>query len=248
MQYVTYGIILANLPDHTIHNERGRFDLTSKHREMKTMNSSTVGKLELLSRIAEMKRIYTVIESSINDSACIVVASGIQGEGKSTLSAGLALAASKVGGRKVLAVDFNWYAPQLHSIFEVEPGDNIAFYTDGGPIERLIRHTIVKNLDILPAPKTSRSDAGTGNHPVSDLLKKAKQCYDVIVVDTAPAYPTNQKMIDPIEICKSSDGVVIVTLTNVTLRQDLKRVCTAIETVGANILGVVANQWQNPLF
>jgi len=216
------------------------------------MNSSTVGKLELLGRIAEMKRIYTVIESSIKDSACIVVVSSIQGEGKSTLSAGLALAAAKVSGRKVLIVDFNWHAPTLHTIFEDELSDNMAFYTDGGPIERLVRHTYVKNLDVLPAPKTSRGDSGSGivtvNLSVADLLDKAKASYDVVIVDTAPAYPTNQKMIDPLEICKSSDGVVVVTLTNVTLRQDLKRVCTAIETVGANILGVVANHWQNPLF
>lgn len=216
------------------------------------MNSSTVSKLELLGRIAEMKRIYTVIDSSIKESSCIVVASSTQGEGKSTLSAGLALAASKVSGKKVLVVDFNWYAPTLHSIFEVKQADNMDFYTDDGPIERLVRHTYVKNLDVLPAPKSNsgNSEAGikAGNLQVADLLLKAKESYDVVIVDTAPAYPTNQKMIDPLEICKSSDGVVIVTLTNVTLRQDLKRVCTAIETLGANILGVVANHWQNPLF
>lgn len=216
------------------------------------MNSSTVGKLELLSRIAEMKRIYTVIESTLKDSSCIVVASSIQGEGKSTLAAGLALAASKVSARKVLAVDFNWYAPKLHSIFEVEQIDNMSMYTDGGPIQRLIRHPAIMNLDILPAPKTSRSIPESGilpiKLPVSELLNKAKESYGVVIVDTAPAYPTNQKMIDPIEICKSADGVVLVTLTNVTQRQELKRVCTAIETVGANILGVVANHWQNPLF
>jgi Mrp family chromosome partitioning ATPase len=68
-----------------------------------------------------------------------------------------------------------------------------------------------------------------------------------VIIDTSPAFPTNQRMIDPVEISKLSDGVVLVTLTNVTPRQELKRACTAIETAGANILGVVANQWQNPI-
>jgi Mrp family chromosome partitioning ATPase len=84
--------------------------------------------------------------------------------------------------------------------------------------------------------------------PFAELLLKARKDYDVVIVDTAPAFPTNQRMIDPVEICKSSDGVVVVTLTNKTPRQELKRVCSAIETVGAHIMGIVANHWQNPLY
>ena len=215
------------------------------------MNSSTNGKLDLLGRIAEMKRIYTVIESSIKDSACIVVTSGVHGEGKSTLSAGLAIAASKDGNKKVLAVDFNWYAPSLDSIFDVEKTESDSFLVKGWPIEKLVRPTKIPNLDVLPAPESKKqpgSDKKDDARFFSDILKQAKERYDMVVVDTGAAYPTNQRMIDPIEICKSSDGVVIVTLTNVTPRQDLKRACTAIETVGANILGIVANHWQNPLF
>ncbi len=213
------------------------------------MNSTTVSKLELLGRIAEMKRIFTVIEASIKDSSCIVVTSGLQGEGKSTLSAGLALAASKSVGRKVLAVDLNWYAPALHTIFGVDLHNTGDVLSEGESLERVVRHTPIHNLDVLPAFKTDSTLASPpAGVVVSEILGKAKTAYDMVIVDTAPAYPTNQRMIDPIEICKYSDGVVVVSLTNVTPRQDLKRVCTAIETVGANILGVVANQWKNPLF
>jgi Mrp family chromosome partitioning ATPase len=115
------------------------------------MNSKMMGKLELLGRIAEMKRIYTVIESSIKENACVVVASALQGEGKSTLAAGLALAASKAKGRRVLAVDLNWYGPVLHSIFGVEEGENRKSYHDGGAIERIIRKTSVENIDSSPS-------------------------------------------------------------------------------------------------
>ena len=213
------------------------------------MNSSPVGKLELLGRIAEIKRIYSVIESSIKDPACIVVTSGTQKEGKTTLTGGLALAASKKNGNRVLVVDFNWYAPRLHTLFDVEPGDDEMVYFEGGPIERIIRNTAIKNIDILPAFKDPKVDKEPMKIvPVSDLLNQAKAAYDVVIVDTAAAFPTNHKMIDPVEICKSSDGVVVVALTYVTPRQELKRVCTAIETVGANILGIVANHWLNPLF
>lgn len=213
------------------------------------MNSSTVNKIELLGRIAEMKRIYSVIESSINESACILVTSGSQGEGKSTLATGLAIAASKRNDNKVLLVDFNWHAPILHQYFGVELSDEADAYTNGGPIDQVIRHTSINNLDLLPALKERFDEDGmdTKHLPSPELLRKAKAEYDVIIVDTAPAFPTNYRMIDPVELSKFSDGVVLVTLTNVTPRQELKRACTAIETAGANIFGIVANQWQNPI-
>lgn len=214
------------------------------------MNSSNVNKIELLGRIAEMKRIYSVIESSISSSGCVVVSSGAPGEGKSTLAAGLALAAAKRSGNKVLLVDFHWYAPVLHRYFGVACGQSIDAYANGGILEDVVCQTSVEHLYLLPAFKDDRGDKEKDmmNTPSLELLKKAKNEFGLVIVDTAPAFPTNYRMIDPIEISKLSDGVILVTLTNVTPRQNLKRTCTAIETSGAHILGVVANQWQNPIF
>ncbi|GAB6094586.1 hypothetical protein JCM14469_08380 [Desulfatiferula olefinivorans] len=212
------------------------------------MNSFTVDTIELLGRIAEIKRIYSVIDSSVTGPACIVVTSGAQREGKSTLAAGLAIAAARREDRRVLLVDFNWHAPCLHRFFELELGDQPDAYVNGGPIRQVVRQTSIPNLDLLPALREEKGAVnGSKPLPSPELLNKAKAEYDVVIVDTAPAFPTNQRMIDPVEISKMADGVVLVTLTNVTPRQDLKRACTAIETSGANILGVVANQWQNPI-
>lgn len=213
------------------------------------MSSSNVNMIELLGRIAEMKRICSVMESSMGASGCIVVTSGTQGEGKSTLAAGLAISAAKRQDDPVLLVDFHWYAPTLHQFFDVACGDVMEAYTHGGPIEKVVRGTSMDNLFLLPA-LISKGDLKIKdgmNIPSLEILKKAKSEYRFIIVDTAPAFPTNYRMIDPIEIAKSSDGVVLVTLTNVTPRQHLKRACTSLETSGANILGVVANQWLNPI-
>jgi Mrp family chromosome partitioning ATPase len=215
---------------------------------MHAMNSFNVDTIELLGRIAEIKRIYSVIDSSVTGPACIVVTSGAQGEGKSTLAAGLAIAAARREDRRVLLVDFNWHAPSLHRFFDVDLGNQPDAYVNGGPIQQVVRQTKVHNLDLLPALREEKGSVnGSRSLPSPELLKKAKAEYDMVIIDTSPAFPTNQRMIDPVEISKLSDGVVLVTLTNVTPRQELKRACTAIETAGANILGVVANQWQNPI-
>lgn len=213
------------------------------------MNSSIESKLELLGRITEMKRIYNVIETSVKDSACIVVTSGAQGEGKTTVAAGLAVAAAAKNGSRVLAIDYNWYAPSLHKYFGVDTLTNGESIKQSDSIESFVRKTEIENLDILPAVEETggRSDSTMSDSLGLDILRKAREAYNVVIIDTSSAFPTNQKMVDPVSISKSSDGVVMVALTNVTPRQELKRACTAIETAGAKILGVVANQWQNPI-
>ena len=204
----------------------------------------------ILGRLAEMKRIYTVIESSISHLGCVVVSSGIQREGKSTLAVGIAMAAAQRNDTSVLLVDFHWYAPALHQFFGLECGDRVEDYTQDGDLDTIVRKTSIENLYLLPALKDqglSRRNNDDMSRTSLALLKKAKSHYGVIIVDTAPAFPTNYRMIDPVEVTKASDGVVLVTLTNVTPRQHLKRTCTTIETSGGNILGIVANQWLNPM-
>lgn len=225
-------------------------DRVISRRERGGMNSSNVNKIELLGRIAEMKRIYAVIESSISHTGCVVVTSGTQGEGKSTLAAGLAIAAANRSGSKVLLVDFHWYSPVLHQYFGVQCGESIDAYAHDGKLDGVVCETPIDHLYLLPAFKGNggSNEKDTMNLPSLELLRKAKHDFGLVIVDTAPAFPTNYRMIDPIEVSKLSDGVVLVTLTNVTPRQHLKRACTAIETSGANILGIVANQWQNPIY
>lgn len=213
------------------------------------MNFSTVNKVDLLGRIAEMKRIYTNIEASIKGASCIMVTSGIKGEGKSTVATGLSLAAANRNDIRVLIMDLNWYAPVLHTYFGVEAGKDMHAYINGGPLTGIVRETDIENLFVMPAMDNSIENDEPDFQLIQagDLISRAKNEFDLVIVDTAPAFPTNYRMIDPVEISKSSDGVVMVALTNVTPRQELKRACTAIETSGANILGVVANQWMNPI-
>jgi len=42
--------------------------------------------------------------------------------------------------------------------------------------------------------------------------------------------------------------VVLVALANVTPRQKIKHARMLLETAGAHVVGVVVNQWKNPLF
>ena len=220
------------------------------------MKNKLSEKMNTLEKTIELKRIFSVIQSSLKSSekssepACIVVTSGEKKEGKTTLCAGLALTAALHNGSNVLAVDYNWYSPALHKYFELDLLDDIEAFNGGKPIKDLVRHTSYNNLDILPAVHAFEGN-GNGQTGTSDrhldLLKESRGKYDYIFVDTPSTFPTNYQMMDPVMISKAADGVVLVALTNVTPRQTLKRATMTMETSGANLIGVVANQWKNPI-
>ncbi len=208
--------------------------------------------IELLAEIAEIKRIYSVIENSLMKSspACLVVTSGTPEEGKTTLVAALAASAARQSDKRVLAVDLHWHAPALHSWFGLEPTFDIDDLRREKPIVDMAQSSGLNNLDILTARQSTQDKVEwNGSAPAlgTEIMRKAREAYDFVVVDTNSIFPTNRRMMDPVTISKAADGVALVVLANVTPRQPLKRSRMFLETAGANVLGVIVNQWKNPL-
>lgn len=214
------------------------------------MKKTIQHRLESLGKIAEIKRILSVMnpEAYSGSPNCYVITSGEPKEGKTTLCAGLAIAAAEQHTGRVLVVDYNWHAPTLHDYFDVEPYYTTDEIDPQKQISEIVLKTWIDNLDILPAVQQIKDEKEFNVLGWSiDTLRRARETYDFIFVDTSSIYPTNQKMLDPIIISKQSNGVVLVALTNVTPKQTLKKASMAIRTQGATVLGVVANQWQNPM-
>ncbi len=206
-------------------------------------------KFEVIRKIVELKRAYAVLDSSGDKPHSFLVTSGTGGEGKTTVSIGLALAAAEKN-KRVLMVDFNWYSPSLHQYFDLEKVEPDYGSNEGYLLSDSIKPTGVYNIDIMPAVIESKglSDSlSTKKNMINEFLDEMKDNYQVIVIDSSAAFPMNYKMIDPLSLGSNVDGVVMVTLTNVSPRQALKKACTAFEAGGANLVGVVANHWCNPL-
>ncbi|MEI6126922.1 MAG: CpsD/CapB family tyrosine-protein kinase [Pseudomonadota bacterium] len=207
---------------------------------------------EVLLEIAEMKRIYSALESSLPKSGkvSLAVTSSVIGEGKTTIAAGLAsLAANNNPKKRVLAVDMNWYAPGLHKHFGLSLIDAEKL-KKGISLESLIQKTAIENLHVLTAVQTDAKAGGLNgaeNAVSGELLLKAREVYDMVFIDTSKVFPLNRKMIDPISVAKNADGTILVVLTNKTAKHSVKRTRFALEAAGANILGVIVNQWKNPL-
>ena len=216
------------------------------------MNLSSVRKIEVLAQIIEMKRIYSVIENSLlkSNPACLVVTSGAPGEGKTTIVAGLAAIAARQSNNRVLAVDLHWHTPALHTCFGLEPTFDLDNFRREKSIAGMAISSGISKLDILTARQSAQNEAESDRDMfalATEIMNQAGKAYNFVVVDTPSIFPTNRRMIDPVTMSKAADGVVLVALANVTPRQQLKRAHMFLETAGANVLGVIVNQWKNPI-
>ena len=216
------------------------------------MNLSSVKDVRVLAEIAEMKRIYLVVKNCLIKSspACLVVTSGSPGEGKTTVVAGIAGIAASQNNKRVLAMDLHWHAPALHNWFGLTPTLKSGDVRQKKSLVDLVQSSGINNLDILTAmlPSQDEDELNEDINTVGiEIISQAREAYDLVIVDTSSIFPTNRSMMDPVTISKAADGVALVVLANVTPRQQVKRAHMYLETAGTNIIGIVVNQWKNPL-
>lgn len=217
------------------------------------MSSEAHSALKVFVEIAETKRIWGAVESAVpaaSQGVSLVITSATRDEGKSLTAAGFAVLAAQRTNKRAVAVDLNWYRPSLHEFFNLKPCCGLSKFRSEDAATRLVQPSGFARLDVLTAPTMEggadtlqASDCERGN----EIVLQLKSLYDLVIVDAASVFPTNRNMMDPVTLARSGDGFVIVTMANVTPRQEVKRARTVLETSGAKVLGIVLNQYRNPI-
>ena len=72
---------------------------------------------------------------------------------------------------------------------------------------------------------------------IRQVLLRLKSEYDIVVLDCPPVVPVS----DPVQFVEESDGVIYLVMAGRTPRELAERGIGILKGVGANILGVVAN-------
>jgi len=216
------------------------------------VNLSAATLLDAMGEIAEMRRTYTAIEKSFPDRGpkSIVVTSASPSEGKTLTVAGLAAVAAREGEKRVLAIDLNWFRPSLHTVFGLERTFDIDRIRDDRAVIDLAQGSKIDHLDVLvaPLPEQNTVEAGSDLNMLAEkIIKQAREAYDISIIDTSALYPINRRMVDPAVFSWTADGVALVVLANETPRRKAKRALMALKTSGADVLGVVVNQWERAL-
>jgi polysaccharide biosynthesis transport protein len=174
----------------------------------------------------------------------LLVTSSTEGEGKSSLSANLAVVLAQQG-KRVLLVDADLRRPNLHVLFnapfEVGLSSMLAGELPADAISEVVfRLDQVLDLDILPAgPVPALSAELLGSSRMKHALNLWRKSYDFVILDGAPVLPVT----DSVVLSSLADATLLVARYQSTQQRSLD---VSIRTLWAHLgsynnIGVVLN-------
>jgi capsular exopolysaccharide synthesis family protein len=169
----------------------------------------------------------------------IMITSATPNEGKSTVSAHLAIASAD-RGKKTLLIDSDLRRPSLHSKFGITQREGLSNVLTG---ERPWQEVVMPiegspNLSFLPAGLGSHRAADLIGPGLSSLLDEFVKEYDLVILDSPPLLG----FAECLQMANAADGVLIVSRAGETRRKDVAEVISVLNRMRANIVGVVLNQ------
>ncbi len=177
-------------------------------------------------------------------SEVLAVSSAIAGEGKTTVSLGLAVTvAQDYPERRVLLVETDFQRPTLADDFGVEPAPGLVDCILGDePLELAFRSSYLDNLHLLPvggpAPGPGRALRSSRMAAIVDSLR---QSYDLVVID-APSLLVNS---DSVMLMDLADGAVLVVRSGITPSSMVSKALEQIDEM--KLRGVVLNGSQSAI-
>jgi capsular exopolysaccharide synthesis family protein len=172
----------------------------------------------------------------------VLVTSGEEGEGKTLTALNLAKSLAETG-RKVLLIDTDLRCPKLHKLLDINNHVGItnlltAENLSAELIEQSVSKNAAGNLDILTSGVRPVNPAAlVGSKEMSRLLKKLSENYAHIILDSPPVH----YFADSLMLSTITDVTIIVVRDNHSSRQAVLQVKKVLQTVNAEIIGIVMN-------
>jgi succinoglycan biosynthesis transport protein ExoP len=180
----------------------------------------------------------------------IMVTSAVDGEGKSTTVANLAVALAR-SGRHVVLIDFDFRSPQLHRLFNLaeRPGlidielGSAALEDALRPVPGIEQATAENGnlpsrrggkLEVLPAGRTLQDPDGAES-VVALTIPSLRDRADLVLIDAAPLLPVG----DAIALSAYVDAIVLVVRLNALRSSELDDVRRILASSPAVKLGFV---------
>ncbi len=172
----------------------------------------------------------------------IMVTSAIPGDGKSFVSANLAISIAQGVEDHVLLMDCDMRSSSIHNIFGYDDVPGLSEYlSKGEPISSLILKTIVDKLTLLPGGTQPPNPSELlSSQQMADLLVEVKTRYKdrFVILDSPPPQLTAETH----ALARSVDAIVLVVRSGKTPRSITKEL---VEKLGRDkILGVVLNDFR----
>jgi receptor protein-tyrosine kinase len=202
------------------------------------------GELEVFRMLRARLRYFNVDR----DLRTVLVTSAASGDGKTTVVQNLAEAAASMGTR-VLVIESDLRRPSLAERFALIRAPGLAeVLISAVSVEDAVQNTSAvptsngvrarSSVSILPAGAPPPNPAELiESHAMERVLEWAAANYDLVLLDTPPL----SVVPDAIPLLRRSDGVLIVSRLRKNTRDGAARMREELTSLGAPLLGVVAN-------
>jgi capsular exopolysaccharide synthesis family protein len=170
----------------------------------------------------------------------VVVTSSVAGEGKTTVAGTLAITLARLDA-EVLLIDGDLRRPGLTKLFGLNAAKGLnSLLRDEASFDECLQTGRVQGLKVLP----TEADIEAGDllaRRFADVLREARQRFDVIVVDAPPLLGGD----DARTLAALCDGVLMVVAAD-TLAASVSEAASALDGLGVRVLGAVANRARDP--
>jgi len=168
----------------------------------------------------------------------IMLTSSMPSEGKSTLSANLSITLG-FASSKTLLVDADMRRGQLHKRFGIKNDIGLAEHIkDGLPLEKVIHHTGVENLDFIPCGQyPSNPGELLMSERFSESIATLRQKYDFVIFDSPPILLTD----DAASFATRADAVLFVVRAGYTRLRQVRTSLESLNRRSVNVYGLIVN-------
>lgn len=207
-------------------------DPTAPRRPLAVLNGSRTPRAESFRSLRTNLRFVDLGERTRS----VVVTSSIDGEGKSTTAANLALAVADLG-QKVLLVDADLRRPRMDRIFGMDGGVGLSDVLIGAvPLEDAVQSFLKTDLEVLPAGTIPPNpNEQLQSRAMQELVERLHGAYDLVVFDTPPLLAVS----DAAVLSELAGGVIVVSASGRVRRAQLDGALAALDRVGARVAGIV---------
>lgn len=217
----------------------------------KTRHSKIVRKDEIVVKKDEMNAInecYNTLKDNIlfmsgeNKPQVIQFESSVEGEGKTTVCANLAVSLS-FNEKRILVVDLDFRRPRINRFFSLSNEVGLVDYmSDKAKIEEVIKHTEYAGLDIITrGSEIFNPSLLLTSEKFAKLISSLREKYDYIFLDSAPVLQVSEY----IHISKVSDGVLFVVAYGKAQKKEIHEASELLKRSGARVLGSVMNFYKS---
>ena len=139
----------------------------------------------------------------------------------------------------MLLIDADLRHPTVADRIGLEGGAGLAHVLSGqATVKDVVQRYWKPNLHIMPAgPKPPNASMLLNSKTMTELLDVALQTYDYVIVDTSPMVVAN----DAAVFGAKSDGIVLVSGRDVTMKRDLKDIAVQLDNLNVPVVGFVFN-------